>query len=203
MSVQMSKKNRLKKICVYCGSGSGNKLYYEEEARYLGRLFVEQGIELIYGGARVGIMGAIADEVMNEGGKVTGVIPQNLVRREVAHDGVMDLRVVDSMHERKALMAELSDGFIALPGGLGTLEELSEILTWAQLGLHTKPTGVLNIGGYYDRLIGFLDYAVDEGFVKPVNRSLLLIRDKAEELLNDFEEYQSPVHEKWLRSDEI
>ena len=199
----MSKKKRLKTICVYCGSGTGNKLYYEEEARYLGRLFVEKGIELVYGGARVGIMGAIADEVLNEGGKVIGVIPQNLVRREVAHNGLMDLRIVSSMHERKALMAELSDGFIALPGGLGTLEELSEILTWAQLGLHAKPTGVLNIGGYYDRLIGFLDYAVEEGFIKPVNRSLLLIKGKAEDLLDDFEHYESPVHEKWLRTSEI
>ncbi len=199
----MSNKKKLKTICVYCGSGTGNKLYYEEEARYLGRLFVEKGIELVYGGARVGIMGAIADEVLNEGGKVIGVIPQNLVRREVAHNGLMDLRIVNSMHERKALMAELSDGFIALPGGLGTLEELSEILTWAQLGLHVKPTGVLNIGGYYDRLISFLDYAVEEGFIKPVNRSLLLIKEKAEDLLDDFEQYESPVHEKWLRASEI
>ncbi len=198
----MTKNARLKRICVYCGSSSGNKIYYEEEARYLGRLLVERGIELVYGGARVGIMGAIADEVLNEGGKVTGVIPQNLVRREVAHNGLMDLRIVDSMHERKALMSELSDGFIALPGGLGTLEELFEILTWSQLGLHSKPTGLLNIGGYYDRLIGFLDYAVGESFLKPVNRSLLLIKDKAEDLIDTFEHYQSPVLEKWLRSDE-
>jgi len=198
----MTKNFRLKRICVYCGSSSGNKIYYEEEARYLGRLLVEKGIELVYGGARVGIMGAIADEVLNDGGKVTGVIPQNLVRREVAHNGLMDLRIVDSMHERKALMAELSDGFIALPGGLGTLEELFEILTWSQLGLHSKPTGLLNIGGYYDRLIGFLDYAVEESFLKPVNRSLLLIKDKAEDLLDTFEHYQSPVLEKWLHSDE-
>ena len=198
----MTKNSRLKRICVYCGSSSGNKIYYEEEARYLGRLLVERRIELVYGGARVGIMGAIADEVLNEGGKVIGVIPQNLVRREVAHNGLMDLRIVDSMHERKALMSELSDGFIALPGGLGTLEELFEILTWSQLGLHSKPTGLLNIGGYYDRLIGFLDYAVEESFLKPVNRSLLLIKDKAEELIETFEHYQSPVLEKWLRSDE-
>lgn len=198
----MAKNSRLKRICVYCGSSSGNKIYYEEEARYLGRLLVEKGIELVYGGARVGIMGAIADEVLNEGGKVIGVIPQNLVRREVAHNGLMDLRIVDSMHDRKAMMSDLSDGFIALPGGLGTLEELFEILTWSQLGLHTKPTGLLNIGGYYDRLINFLDYAVEESFVKPVNRSLLLIRDKAEDLLDTFEQYRSPVVEKWLRSDE-
>lgn len=198
----MTKNFKLKRICVYCGSSSGNKIYYEEEARYLGRLFVEKGVELVYGGARVGIMGAIADEVLNEGGKVTGVIPQNLVRREVAHNGLMDLRIVDSMHERKAMMSDLSDGFIALPGGLGTLEELFEILTWSQLGLHSKPTGILNIGGYYDRLIGFLDYAVDEGFLKPVNRSLLLIKDNAEDLLDAFKHYQSPVMEKWLRSDE-
>ncbi len=189
----MNEQKTLKRICVYCGSNSGNDNYYEEQARILGDLLTEREITLVYGGARIGIMGAIADEILKQGGEVIGIIPRHLVHHEVAHNGLMDLRIVGSMHERKALMEKLSDGFIALPGGLGTLEELFEMLTWAQLGLHNKPCGILNISGYFDSLIRFLDIAVNEGFLKPANRSLLKIASEAETLLNEFERHQSPV----------
>lgn len=158
----------MKRVCVFSGSSAGRLEHYRAAATRLGTLLAERGIGLVYGGAAVGLMGAVADAAIAAGGSVTGVIPQALVEREVAHTGLPDLRVVGSMHERKALMAELSDAFIALPGGIGTLEEIFEVWTWTQLGSHAKPCAVLNIEGFYDKLLGFLDHVVDEAFLKPV-----------------------------------
>jgi uncharacterized protein (TIGR00730 family) len=171
----------MKRLCVFCGSNLGCHPAYAEAARDLARALVTRKIGLVYGGARVGVMGVLA-----AGGHAIGVIPQGLVEQEVAHTGVPDLRAVASMHERKRVMAELSDGFIALPGGLGTLEELFEILTWAQLGLHRKPCGLLNIRGYYRRLIDFLDHAVAEQLLKAAYRALLLVEERPEQLLDRF-----------------
>jgi uncharacterized protein (TIGR00730 family) len=183
-------------ICVFCGSGRGAKPEYIEQAVKLGRILAENGIGLVYGGARVGIMGEIASAVMKNGGRVTGIIPKHLFEKEVAYTDLPDLRVVDSMHERKALMAELSDGFIALPGGYGTIEEIFEAITWAQLGLHFKPCGFLNICGYYDRLMDFLDAMAAGGFIRPENREMLLIDNDPEGLLGKFSAYKAPVVDK-------
>ncbi|NOT28555.1 MAG: TIGR00730 family Rossman fold protein [Acidobacteria bacterium] len=185
-------------ICVFCGSSSGARPDYEHAARQLGEALVEHGYDLVYGGANVGLMATIADTVLDRGGRVTGVIPEALVQKEVAHRGVSELRVVASMHERKATMATLSVGFIALPGGLGTLEELFEVLTWAQLGLHAKPCGLLNVAGYYDRIVDFLDYAVSERFVKASHRSMMVVESEPEALLRRFLDYQAPVVDKWI-----
>ncbi len=168
----------------------------------LGTLLAERGIGLVYGGAAVGLMGAVADATIAAGGTVTGVIPQALVDREVAHAGLPDLRVVGSMHERKALMAELSDAFIALPGGIGTFEEIFEVWTWTQLGNHAKPCAVLNIEGFYDKLLGFLDHVVDEAFLKPVHRGMLLASSDPAALLDLIGSYQVPSETKWIRSNE-
>src|SRR5215471_18265386 len=164
----------LKRVCVFCGSNVGARSAYVEAAESLGKLLVDRKMGLVYGGGKVGLMGKVADTVLAAGGEVIGVIPQSLMRREIAHAGLTDLRVVDSMHQRKALMAELSDAFIALPGGFGTFEELCEIVTWAQLGLHAKPCGVLNVEGYYDQLLGLFDHGVEEKFLHPVNRALVI-----------------------------
>lgn len=188
----------MKKLCVYCGSSPGSRPEYAESARQMARVLVEKNIHLVYGGASVGVMGVLANAVLEEGGNVTGIIPEDLLRREVAHNRLTDLRVVGSMHERKALMAELSDGFIALPGGLGTIEELFEILTWAQLGLHKKPCGLLNVRGYYNKLIAFLDYSVSEGFVQPKHRAMLLVENDPEALLELFERYKAPDVTRWI-----
>ncbi len=168
-----------KQLCVFTGSRRGLRVQYSESARELGRALVRRGIGLVYGGGNVGLMNVIADSVLGLGGHVTGVIPDALVSKEVAHRGLTDLRVVGSMHERKAVMAELSDGFIALPGGIGTLEEFFEVLSWAQLGLHEKPCGLLNVGGYYDPLIAFLDHAQSEDSIKPKHRALLIVESSA------------------------
>lgn len=183
---------------MFCGSSSGARPDYEHAARQLGEALVEHGYDLVYGGANVGLMATIADTVLDRGGRVTGVIPEALVQKEVAHRGVSELRVVASMHERKATMATLSVGFIALPGGLGTLEELFEVLTWAQLGLHAKPCGLLNVAGYYDRIVDFLDYAVSERFVKASHRSMMVVESEPEALLRRFLDYQAPVVDKWI-----
>jgi uncharacterized protein (TIGR00730 family) len=188
----------MKKICVYCGSSSGKRPEYIESANRLAKMLVEQDIGLVYGGASVGIMGVIADAVLAGGGEVIGVIPQSLVDKEVSHSGLTELTIVKSMHERKAIMADLADGFIALPGGLGTLEELFEILTWSQLGLHTKPCGLLNVDGYYDKLCGFLDHAVEEQFVKTLHREMLLIEETPEKLLVVMQDYHPPVVDRWI-----
>ncbi len=158
--------------------------------------WLRNGIGLVYGGAKVGMMGAIASAVMEANGEVTGVIPKDLVKKEVAFTGITDLRIVNSMHERKALMAELSDGFIALPGGLGTIEEFFEVLTWAQLGIHKKPCGFLNVSGYYDKAIEFIDHAVEEQFIGPASRSLILADESPEMLLKKFREYRPPIVDK-------
>lgn len=183
----------MKKICVYCGSSSGRKPEYIEAAHSLARLLAQRGIGLVYGGASVGIMGAIADAVLSNGGEVVGVIPRALVEKEVSHEGLTELKVVDTMHERKAVMMDVADGFIALPGGLGTLEELFEVLTWSQLGFHKKPCGLLNVAGYYEGLISFINSAVDEQFIKTRHRDMLLIEDDAEKLLARMEFLNSDI----------
>ena len=180
--------SRLKNICVFCGSSPGRGEAYQLAARALADALVARGQGLVYGGASIGLMGRLADAVLEQGGKVSGVIPESLMRREVVHQNLSELHVTRSMHERKTKMFELSDAFIALPGGMGTLEELFEVCTWAQLGHHAKPCGMLNIEGYFDRLIGFLNHAAGEGFIKEAHRSLLLVADEADELLERFAE---------------
>ncbi len=205
-SASMDVVNRIKghpmRLCVFCGSSAGQDPVYIEAARLLGITLARNGIELVYGGASVGLMGAVADAVLTEGGRVIGVMPQALVDKEIAHTGLSDLRVVGSMHERKALMAELSDGFIALPGGLGTFEELFEVWTWAQLGYHKKPCALLNVAGFYDRLADFLDNVVESGFVKPVHRAMLIVKDEPEALVDAIRSYEPPKVEKWIKAGE-
>lgn len=188
----------MKSVCVYCGSNPGRQPAYAEAARGLGAALVARGLGLVYGGASVGVMGVLADAVLALGGHVTGVIPEALVRREVAHPGLSRLVVTGSMHERKTRMADLADGFVALPGGIGTLEELFEAWTWAQLGLHGKPCGLLNVAGYFDGLLAFLDHAVAERFVKEPHRAMLIVSDDPSELLRRFEAYEAPVVRKWI-----
>jgi uncharacterized protein (TIGR00730 family) len=173
----------MRSVCVFCGSNPGRRPQYRAGATALGRDLAGRGLRVVYGGAQVGTMGALADAVLAAGGEITGVIPAHLVAAEIAHPGLSDLRVVGSMHERKALMAEMSDAFIALPGGLGTLEEFAEIVTWAQLGLHSKPTGLLNLLGYYDDLLRFLDHATAERFLRPDHRELIIARPDPADLL--------------------
>jgi uncharacterized protein (TIGR00730 family) len=192
----------MKRICVYCGSSNGARQSYIEAARALGTSLVRRGLGLVYGGSNVGLMKAIADTVLAEGGEVIGVIPEPMVAREIAHMGLSDLRVVGSMHQRKALMAELADAFIAMPGGFGTLEEFCEIVTWVQLGLHRKPCGLLNIEGYYDGLLVFFNHAVAEGFVKPEYRSVVLTDSEANGLLEKISTYELPSLRKWIDRDE-
>ena len=182
----------MRSVCVFCGSHPGRRPEYLAGAADLGRTLAGRGIRVVYGGANVGLMGALADAVLAADGEVVGVIPGLLVAREVAHPGLSELRVVDTMHERKAVMAELAEGFIALPGGLGTLEEFAEIVTWAQLGLHAKPTGLLNLLSYYDGLLGFLDQATQEHFVRPDHREMILSRPAAAELLDAMQDWTAP-----------
>ena len=186
----------VKRVCVFCGSSPGSRPEYVEKARELGRILAENKIGLVYGGARIGVMGAVAAAALEAKGEVIGVIPRDLVKKEVAFTDITDLRVVNSMHERKALMAELSDGFIALPGGLGTIEEIFEIITWAQLGIHKKPCGFLNVCGYYDKIIEFVDHAVQEQFIGPAGRQLVLVDDDPAALLKKFQGYQPPTVDK-------
>ena len=188
----------IKRLAVFCGSNPGARPEYVEGARALGRLLCERGIGVVYGGSSVGMMAALADAVLDDLGDIIGVIPKMLVEREVAHRTLTDLRIVDSMHERKALIAELSDGFVALPGGIGTLEEFFEIWTWAQLGVHQKPCGLLNIAGYFDPLLRFLDRAVEEKFVRDVHRSMVVVESEPQHLLERFESYQPPNVVKWI-----
>jgi len=191
----------MKRICVFAGSSGGVRPEYRRAAAELGRLLAAQDIGLVYGGARIGLMGVVADSVLAAGGEATGVIPKSLVSKEVAHDGLSELRVVASMHERKALMADLADAFIAIPGGWGTLEEFFEILTWAQLGFHTKPTGLLNAYGYFDRLLSFIGHSIDEGFVRPDYRALLSVAAEPRELLDLLTDYRPPPVAKWIDRD--
>jgi uncharacterized protein (TIGR00730 family) len=192
----------MRRVCVFAGSSAGVRPEYRAAAAALGRVLCERDIELVYGGAHVGLMGAVADAVMAAGGRVTGVIPDALVAKELAHTGVTELHVVASMHERKALMADLSGGFIALPGGWGTWEELFEVLTWGQLGLHTKPCGLLNAGGYFDGLLAFMAHAMHEGFVRTEQNAMLLVADTPAGLLDQMAAYRPPRVEKWLERTE-
>jgi len=191
----------MKRLCVYCGSSSGARPDYILAARQLARTIVSKNIDLVYGGASIGIMGEIADTVLEEGGNVIGIIPKDLFVKEAAHTGLTELREVASMHERKLLMAELSDGFIALPGGLGTFEEILEIITWSQLGMHQKPCGLLNVHRYYDKLIDFLDHAVSEHFIKKIHRSIVIVEESPEILLEKFEAYKAPETVEWIDRD--
>jgi len=192
----------MNRICVFCGSSPGTRPEYLQAAEALGRECVRRDLGLVYGGASVGLMGRLAETVLTSGGNVIGVIPSSLVEREVALSDLSDLRVVGSMHERKALMAELSDGFIALPGGLGTIEEFFEVLTWTQLGIHEKPCGLLNVSGYFDSLVEFLDHAVEQQFIRPENRSMVLVDKDPRPLLDMFESYEQPTFDKaeWILS---
>ena len=190
------------RICVFAGSSAGARPQYRAAAQALGQALCERQTDLVYGGAHVGLMGAIADAVIAGGGRVTGVIPDALMSKELAHTGVTELHVVASMHERKALMAELSSGFIALPGGWGTWEELFEVLTWGQLGLHAKPCGLLNAGGYFDGLLAFMAHAMQEGFVRPEQNGMLLVADSPGSLLDQMTAYRPPLVEKWLERSE-
>jgi uncharacterized protein (TIGR00730 family) len=180
------------RICVFCGASPGNEARYVDAARAVGEGLARRGIGVVYGGGRVGLMGAVADAALEAGGEVIGVIPQGLVDRELAHPFLSELRVVDTLHERKAEMADLSDAFIALPGGLGTLEELSEVVSWAQLELHRKPIGLLDVGDYWTLLLAWLDMAVAEGFVRPAHRRLVLRADSLDGLLAGFAAWQPP-----------
>jgi uncharacterized protein (TIGR00730 family) len=188
----------MKRICVFCGSSPGTRPAYLEAARTVGSTLARRGIGLVYGGGSVGLMGAVADAALAAGGEVTGVIPRALQLRELAHAGLTRLHVVTSMHERKARMADLADAFLALPGGMGTLEELSEILTWAQLGLHAKPCGLLDVRGYYRPLVAFFDHAVADGFLRPEHRRMVMVGDDVEALLASFAAYRPPAVERWI-----
>jgi len=192
----------MKRICVYCGSSPGRSPDYKAAAERLGAELARRGLGLVYGGASVGVMGAVADAVLAHGGEVIGVLPHFFADKEVAHTGLDELLVVGSMHERKARMAELSDGFIALPGGWGTLEEIFEVLTWAQLGLHEKPCGLLDVGGYFDELYRFLERAVAEGFVREAYRPMIVLDESCERLLDRFAAYRAPRVRKWIRTEE-
>ncbi|MGZ4958386.1 MAG: LOG family protein [Methylomonas sp.] len=194
--------NQIKSLCVYCGSSPGRLEAYASAADQLGEALVSRNIRLVYGGAGIGIMGRLADRVLALGGQAVGVIPKALFHKEVAHDHLSQLHVTHSMHERKMLMAEMSDGFIALPGGIGTLEELFEIWTWAQLGFHQKPCGLLNVEGYYDSLISFLDHVSAEQFAKPIHREMLLVETNPATLLDRYAGYQPPPVKHWVAKDQ-
>ena len=188
----------MKSICVFCGSSMGVRPVYKEAAQTLGKTLASQKFRLVYGGGNVGLMGVVADAVLLAGGEVIGVIPEFLAAKEIAHNELTVLHVVSSMHERKTKMADLADAFIALPGGYGTLEEFCEILTWAQLGLHQKPCGLLNVERYFDPLLRLFDHAVKEEFLKPALRSLVLEASDAQSLLDLFATYQPPIVDKWI-----
>jgi uncharacterized protein (TIGR00730 family) len=187
------------RICVFCGSSVGARPAYAVAARKLGELMACRGIGLVFGGGRIGLMGTLADAVLDNSGEVIGIIPQGLMQREIGHRGVTKLHVVETMHQRKALMADLADAFIALPGGYGTLEEIAEVVTWSQLGIQIKPCALLNIEGYWDGLLKFLDHSVNEDFVRPENRDLVVVGVTPEEILDKIAAWSPPPHvEKWL-----
>ncbi len=192
----------MKSICVFCGSSYGALEAYADIARETGRAIAEQGYTLVYGGAKVGLMGTVADAALEAGGKVIGVLPRSLQDKEIGHEGLSELHLVDSMHERKAMMADLSDAFIALPGGVGTLEEIFEVWTWGQLGYHKKPCGFLNAEGYYDHLIAFLDHQTEQGFTKQVMRDMAQIASSPLDMIRQFENYAPPSAPKWINRDE-
>ena len=202
LSACSAKLLRVRRVCVYAGSNPGNDQAFADAARTLGTVLAERDVGVVFGGGKVGLMGVIADAALAAGGEVIGVMPQALIDREIGHRGLTELQVVDSMHERKARMAELSDGFVALPGGIGTLEELIEVYTWSQLGIHDKPCGVLNVNGYYDHLAAFLDHAVTAGLLRPQHRATLTVTDDPAELLERFAAYTPPTVGKWLELDQ-
>jgi hypothetical protein len=189
----------MKRIAVYCGSNQGVRPEYATAAETLGALLAREKIELVYGGGRVGLMGIVADAVLQHGGHVIGVIPEKLVIKEVVHEKLPDLRVVKTMHARKALMEELADGFIALPGGYGTLEEMFEVLAWSQLGWHHKPFGLFNVGGFYGGLLEFLDHTTHEGFLRAQHRELVMAESDAEKLLHRMKARRPPAEGKWMK----
>jgi uncharacterized protein (TIGR00730 family) len=195
--------SEIRRLAVFCGSNPGLRPDYVEAARSLGRLLARRGIGVVYGGSNVGLMAALADAMMDELGDIVGVIPRMLVEREVANTALSDLRIVNSMHERKAMMAELADGFIAMPGGIGTLEEFFETWTWGQLGMHAKPCGLLNVAGYFDPLLQFLDHAVAERFVRDVHRGMVVVESDPAALLARFESYEPPRVVKWINAGTI
>ncbi|MEO0978320.1 MAG: TIGR00730 family Rossman fold protein [Pseudomonadota bacterium] len=192
----------MKSICVFCGSSFGTRAGYAETALETGRVIAENGYRLVYGGAKVGLMGTVADGALKAGGEVIGVLPRALEEKELAHEGLNELHLVGSMHERKALMADLSDAFIALPGGAGTLEEIFEVWTWGQLGYHKKPCGFLNVEGYYDQLIAFLDHQTQEAFTKKAMREMVQIASTPQALIGLFNSYEAPDTPKWINRDE-
>jgi uncharacterized protein (TIGR00730 family) len=195
--------SQIRRLAVFCGSNPGARPEYAYAARSFGKLLASRGVGIVYGGSNVGLMQVLADAMLDELGDIIGVIPQMLVAREVANTALTDLRIVDSMHDRKALMAELADGFVALPGGIGTLEEFFEIWTWAQLGMHDKPCGLLNVAGYFDPLLEFLDRAVAEKFVREVHRKMVIVESEPAELLARFESYEPPRVVKWINAGTI
>lgn len=197
-------KNKLmKSITVFCGSSFGSDEIYKEQATLLGQTLAKQNIQLIYGGANVGLMGAVADGVLLEGGKAIGVLPHFLQSKEIAHQNLTELILVETMHERKTKMNDLCDGVIVLPGGYGTLEEFFEMITWAQLGLHKKPIAILNIDGFYDDLIKLVQTMVDKGFLKQINQEMLLVSDSIDELLEKMKNYQAPTVGKWISKEDV
>ncbi|WP_404985110.1 TIGR00730 family Rossman fold protein [Chryseobacterium sp. M5] len=193
----------MKSITVFCGSSFGSDELYKEQATLLGQTLAKQNIQLIYGGANVGLMGAVADGVLQEGGKAIGVLPHFLQSKEIAHQNLTELILVETMHERKTKMNELCDGVIVLPGGYGTLEEFFEMITWAQLGLHKKPIAILNIDGFYDDLIKLVQTMVDKGFLKQINQEMLLVSDSIDALLEKMRNYQAPTVGKWISKEEV
>lgn len=192
----------MRALCVFCGSSPGRDPAYLQAAREMGRLLVEREVGLVYGGGGTGLMGALADAVLAAGGRAVGIIPRGLAVREVAHRSLTELHVVESMHERKALMSELADGFVAMPGGMGTLEEIAEVLTWGQLGIHAKPCGLLDVGGYWSHLVATFDRFVDEGFLRPLYRELLVTRQAPDALLDALSAWRAPAIPRWLDADE-
>jgi uncharacterized protein (TIGR00730 family) len=193
---------RLRRVCVFCGSNTGIRQAYRAAAEQLGALLVERGIELVYGGGNIGLMGVLADGMLARGGRVIGVIPSFMLAKEVGHTGLTELRIVSSMHERKAIMSDLSDGFIALPGGFGTFEEFCEVVTWSQLGLQSKPCGLLNVENYYAPLLELFDHAVREGFLREENRRLVLDDENPARLLEKMSMFAAEPVEKWIGRDE-
>lgn len=193
----------MKRITVFCGSSSGTEKIFKEQAYELGKTLAKQNIELVYGGANVGLMGAVANGVMENGGKAIGVLPTFLKKVEIAHENLTELILVETMHQRKTKMDELSDGIVTLPGGFGTLEEFFEMLTWAQLGLHKKPISILNINGFFDELLSLIQTMVNKGFLKQMNQEMLIVSDDIDDLLNKMKNYKAPLVGKWIIKEEV